>query len=155
MAVARAATTLLMTAMKAYFNAHAVFTTFSIYTAEDLKGTPFPKMPFIAMKISKRTPTQYFTRSIRAADCEVIIGVLDKDTHPTDATLTSESYADWIVETLTNYLNRFGGSAQAQASGIFVLENDVEADSTDEMVNNQLTYMILAVLYMEYETEAL
>lgn len=151
MPITRSATSRLLALLKDKLEADDVFTSFFIYTTADFEETKYPQMPFIGLKATERAPEEFFTRSIRAMEVDVVIVIHAKSTyHPQDASLHGWDYAVWLGETMVNFLNAvdFGGD-------VFVIERDCMTDVDDAEIENDMAYVIMTTLDMMFETVVL
>ncbi len=149
MAVTRAATTLLEEELKDLLEADDILGTFNIYDLGDLQDEKYPPLPFIAIRVMRRTPTEFFTRSIRGATVDVMMAITFHDTHPNDASLSGIEYAEWLAEYTTNFLNT------TSFDDLFVIDRDVSSDVTDSAPEDDVMYLIMFSMDMSYETEEL
>jgi len=146
--IRRGATSIILEEIKDKLEKDNVFGTFNVLSAIDLDDEKYPKLPFMALRVSERSETDLFTRSIRYATVDMIAVIHTQNTtHPNDRSLYGWDYATWLAESLTNFLNGidFGNE-------VFVIERDVGTDVSDEKLGTDIVYMITGQLDMMFET---
>jgi len=128
-----------------------VLSTFNIYTSSDFEEEKYPEMPFIGIKAKERDVDDYFTRSIRAMEIDVVIVIHAKsDHHPNDPTMTGWDYATWLAEELVNFLNGINFD-----DAPWVIERDAQKDVSDGELGNDLVYTVMVTYDVLFETVVL
>lgn len=151
MPITRSATSRILAEIVDKLEAHSIFKYFHLFTSSDFEEEKYPEMPFIGIKAMERDTDDYFTRSIRAMEVDVVIVIHAKsDHHPNDPTLYGWEYATWLAETMVNFLNTidFGDTP-------WVIERDCMKDVDDGELDNDLVYTVMTTMHMLFETVAL